>query len=169
MASRESSHNVLCSIAHLSNKDSLQPLHNSGYSLSGAYKVIKIFDTDEAVKDSRRYNGAHPKISGTSAEGLVHDKNNATNKSLRKTAKNFNVYHKTISNTLKRYEMTYHKWKTAPLYNPAKKNDIKKALERLYREHLVKGDNGNPFIIMDDETYVTQNDEAKFSGKTFYA
>ena len=132
MASRESAHNILSSTAHLSKKDSIQALRNSGYSISDAYNVIKIFDTDGPVKDGRGYNGTHPKISGTSAGGLVHDYNSATNKSLRKTAKNFNICHKTISNTLKRYGMTCHKRKTTPLYNPAKKNDIKKALGRLY-------------------------------------
>jgi hypothetical protein len=62
-----------------------------------------------------------------------------------------------------------HKRKSAPLYNPSKKAEIRQALGRLYREHLTKGNQGLPFIVMDDETYITQNDEAKFSSRTYYA
>jgi hypothetical protein len=55
------------------------------------------------------------------------------------------------------------------LYDPAKKPDIRKTLGRLYREHLTLSPGGLPTIIMDDETYFTQNDESKFSCKWFYA
>ena len=169
MASRESANNILFSIAHLCQKDKFQALCSSGYSKSGAYKVLKTFDTSGSTSDGRQNNGAKPKISGTAAGGLVHNYNNATHKSLRKTARNFNVCHTTTSNTLKRYGVMCHKRKTAPLYHLSKKGNMKKTLGRLYREHLTKCEDGLPFIIMDDETYITQNDEGKFSSRTFYA
>lgn len=169
MPSRDTANKILSSVGHISKKDQVQALCNSGYSLSGAYKVLKAFSNDGVTQDGRRNNGAMRKITGTAAGGLVHDYVNATNKSTRKTAKKFNVCHKTISNTLKRYGVTCYKRKTAPFYNAEKKNDIKRALGRLYREHLIKSANGKPFIIMDDETYITQNDKIKFGGKVFYA
>jgi len=129
--------------------------------------VLKAFSNDGVTQDGR-LNRAMRKITGTSAEGLVHDYVNATNKSTRKTAKKFNVCRKTISNTLKRYGVTCYKRKTAPFYN-AEKNDIKRVLRRLYIEHLIKSGNGKLFIIMDDETYITQNDKIKFGGKVCYA
>jgi hypothetical protein len=169
MASREAANNILSSNTNLTKKDRLQTLRNAGYSRAGAYKVLTAFDTAGHVADGRISNGAESRITGVVAGGLVHSFNNATHKSLRKTAKKFNVSHTTISNTLKRYGVMCHKRKSAPLYTPEKKKEVRKALGRLYREHLTNGNHGLPFIVMDDETYITQNDEAKFSCKTFYA
>lgn len=169
MHSRNIANNILMSTSHLCKKDRLLALRSNGYSLSGAYKVLKQFDTLGSAFDGRQYNGAQRKITGPAAGGLVSSFNNSTHQSLRKAAKNFNVCHATVSNTLKRYGVMCHKRKKAPMYNSSMKKQIKKTLGRLYREHLTMGQDGLPFIIMDDETYITQNDEGKFSSRTFYA
>jgi hypothetical protein len=169
MASRDVANNILSSTTHLSKKERLQALRVSGYSRAGAYKVLADFESAGHVADGRSSNGAQPRISGALVGGLVRTFNNSTHKSLRKAARKFDVSHTTISNTLKRYGVMCHKRKSAPLYNPSKKAEIRQALGRLYREHLTKGNQGLPFIVMDDETYITQNDEAKFSSRTYYA
>ena len=120
MASRDSANNILLSTTHLSKRDRLQALRNIGYSQSGAYKVLKVFEDSGNTYDERKLNGAKPKISGTAACGLIRNYNNATHKSLRRIARNFNVCPQTISNTLKRYGAMCHKRKKAPLFNPAK-------------------------------------------------
>lgn len=169
MASREVANNILLSTEHMNKKDRLQALQNAGYSKPGAYKVLRQFEKTGSAVDGRQHNGAARKITGVVAGGLVRTFNNSTHKSLRTAAQKFGVCHKTISNTLKRYGVLCHKRKPAPMYRPEKKLEIRRALGRLYREHLIQGNSGLPTIIMDDETYITQNDEAKFSSKTYYA
>jgi hypothetical protein len=58
------------------------------------------------------------------------------------------------------------KRKKVPLYDQTKKAEIRRTLGRLFRQHL---SNDLPFVVMDDETYITQNDEAKFGSRFYYA
>ena len=49
------------------------------------------------------------------------------------------------------------------MYKSESKNDVRQALDRLYRQILTGQNNMLPFIIMDDETYITQKDGGRFS------
>ena len=168
MASRSNANNILKATIHLNKKERLAALTNARYSKSGAYKVLKTGDDNGEVVDKRKFNGSTAKITGTRAGALIGKFNNSTHQSLRKTAKLYNVCHKTISNTLKRHGVACYKRRIASMYKPGSKCGIHQTLGELYRQHLTSQSNVLPFIVMDDETYITQNDECKFSSKYVY-
>lgn len=144
-------------------------LMNIGYSKGAAYKIIKAAETNGDISDKRQSNGSIPKISGPSLGGLVTSFNNKPGKSLRKTAKTFNVCHKTISNTLSRAGVKCMKRKKAPFYKTNQLPVIRKTLGKLYHDHLLSSCRCPPKVIMDDETYVTTNDCVKFGNSRYYS
>lgn len=169
MATRANASIVLLSLEHKTNFEKILALRQLGYSKSGAYNVLAAAAKEGEVVDKRQDNGCAPKISGCALGGLVASFNNKTGKSLRKSARKFNVCHKTIANTLRRAGITCKKRRKAPLYKQGQEAVVTTTLGTLYREHLLSNNRNPPFIIMDDETYITANDSSKFANSKYYS
>jgi hypothetical protein len=165
----EVAHKVFANNPTASKQTLVTLLQSVGFSRSVAYSLAQKKENGLELCDKRTHNGARPIIVGKQLSLLAKEFNNQTGKSLRRAALKYGTSHSTIANTLKRVGITCYKRKKAPKYKGNQPATILSAMSRLYRFHLTDGNGQPPFIIMDDETYITENDHFKYSNRTFYA
>lgn len=169
MVSKKDIHKIL-KTQNSTNKSSLVKILKTQYKVPNrsAYRYVNEFLQNNSVFDHRINNNGKAKLNRYQRQGLAHEYNNKKGKSLRKSASKYNVSHETIRKHLQDIGVNFYKRKEAPKYTTAKLSQVKKKSSKLYREILTTNQ-GNPIVIIDDETYINENDASLFGNAGFYA
>jgi hypothetical protein len=140
-----------------------------GCAKSSTSRVTRTYADVGKLEDMRVFNTGVRKLTSRQRQVLSRTFNNATGVSQRRMARKMKVNQSTICRTLTRdLGISFFKRRKAPYYSEEKKQDIQQAVSRLYRNHFT-GLSPLPIIVMDDESYVTENDFARHSSQGYYA
>lgn len=145
----------------------VKQLKQVGFGHGHSYKLVDRYLKDNTLFDQRKFNRRPKKLTQKQLVNLKKKVNNTDNHSLRKLENELEIPRESIRRNLRSMGIKHYKKRRGPKYKKKNEKEIKIATGRLYRLHLT-GKQPLPTIVMDDETYITENDLVKYGSQGYY-